>query len=201
MNTICTWRTSLLWLQDKGMVEIVPKYIKAERTGNWQLHLHALYDILSYFASSDHALYTKSAYDMYMGIYERGHAEDLWSRIWNQWPKNCHLLDKSEMWYHLSNWKSQKQKPFPWSPKTLYIIATCRTAQDGVTVEKACQLGKEISASIVGMSVIKIQWCIVKVDLHLIFQRLATVGVYSPYIPTNSTVHHHMHCMVYIWAS
>ena len=62
------------------MMETVLKDIKAEQTGNWQLRLQALYDIL-YFTSSDHALYTKSAYDVYMSICERGHAEDLLSRI------------------------------------------------------------------------------------------------------------------------
>ena len=59
------------------MVDIVPKYIQEEQTGNWQLHLEALYDILSYFALSDHALCAKSAYDMYMIRYARSHLEEL----------------------------------------------------------------------------------------------------------------------------
>ena len=45
-----------------NMVDILRKFIKAERTGNWNLHLQSVYEMLPYFVSSGHPLYAKSAY-------------------------------------------------------------------------------------------------------------------------------------------
>ena len=44
------------------MVDTLKLFIKAERTGNWMLHLKALHGMLLYFAATGHTLYTKSAY-------------------------------------------------------------------------------------------------------------------------------------------
>ena len=44
------------------MINIVCMVIKAQRTGNWLLHLEAVSEMLPFFASSGHYLYTKSAY-------------------------------------------------------------------------------------------------------------------------------------------
>jgi len=55
-------RTSKLWMQYLEMVEILRTFIKAERTGNWALHLHALSAMLPYFAATGHHLYSKSVY-------------------------------------------------------------------------------------------------------------------------------------------
>ena len=44
------------------MVHILRKFIKAERTGNWELYLQSIYDMLPYFAGSGHNLYSKSTY-------------------------------------------------------------------------------------------------------------------------------------------
>ena len=44
------------------MVDILNKFIKAERTGNWDLHLQAVRNMLPYFASSGHNSYAKSVY-------------------------------------------------------------------------------------------------------------------------------------------
>ena len=54
-------RTSTLWLQYTEMLDILRQFIKAERTGNWQLHLKSTYEMLPYFAASGHNLYAKSA--------------------------------------------------------------------------------------------------------------------------------------------
>ena len=37
------------------------KVHQGERTGNWSLHLQAVYDMLPYFAAAGHNLYAKSA--------------------------------------------------------------------------------------------------------------------------------------------
>ena len=44
------------------MVQILCRFIKAERTGNWNLHLSTVQEMLPYFAASGHNLYTKLAY-------------------------------------------------------------------------------------------------------------------------------------------
>ena len=55
-------RTAQLWLQYMDMIDILRNFIKAERTGNWRLHLQCVQDMLPYFATSGHRLYAKSAY-------------------------------------------------------------------------------------------------------------------------------------------
>ena len=57
-----TSRTARLWVQYLEMVDIMKKFIKAERTGNWRLHFQSVYDMLPYFAASGHRQYAKSAY-------------------------------------------------------------------------------------------------------------------------------------------
>ena len=54
-------RTSALWVQYMNMVDILRKFIRAERTGNWALHLQAMQDLLPYLAASGHNMYTKFA--------------------------------------------------------------------------------------------------------------------------------------------
>ena len=43
-------------------IDILRKCIKAEHTGNWELHLQAVIDMLPFFTASGHNLYAKSAY-------------------------------------------------------------------------------------------------------------------------------------------
>jgi len=50
--------TALLWLQYLDMVDILRMYIKAERSGNWRLHLQALSEMLPYLAAAGYNLYT-----------------------------------------------------------------------------------------------------------------------------------------------
>ncbi|KAK3732581.1 hypothetical protein QZH41_004976 [Actinostola sp. cb2023] len=52
-------RTAALWLQYMDMIDILRTFIKAERTANWELHLHALSKMLPYLAASGHNLYVK----------------------------------------------------------------------------------------------------------------------------------------------
>ena len=61
------WRTSLsehrtakLWLMYMSLVSILRSFIRAGRTGNWQLYLQALQQMLPYLAASGHHNYTKS---------------------------------------------------------------------------------------------------------------------------------------------
>ena len=51
--------TSALWVQYMSMIDILRKFIRAERTGNWELHLQFIQPMLPYMAASGHNSYTK----------------------------------------------------------------------------------------------------------------------------------------------
>jgi hypothetical protein len=55
-------RSAKLWLQYMEMVSLLRTFIKAERTGNWLLHLQTVQKMLPYFAAAGHNHYSKSAY-------------------------------------------------------------------------------------------------------------------------------------------
>ena len=61
-NCLQNQRTTVLWMQYMGMVDVLRKFIKADRTANWDLHLQAVYDMLPFFAAAGHNLHAKSAY-------------------------------------------------------------------------------------------------------------------------------------------
>ncbi len=46
---------------DSPLIRILRKFIRAERLGNWYLHLEAVSEMLPYWAASGHSLYAKSA--------------------------------------------------------------------------------------------------------------------------------------------
>ena len=64
-DKLCTSRTAILCFQYLDMVELLSKFIQAERMGNFHLHLQSVEEMLPYFAAAGHHLYTKSAY-MYL---------------------------------------------------------------------------------------------------------------------------------------
>ena len=53
-------RTSSLWMQYNQMIIILHKFIRAERTGNFKLHLRSVFEMLPYLAAAGHYNYTKS---------------------------------------------------------------------------------------------------------------------------------------------
>ena len=57
-----TSKTALLWLKYIHSVEVYLRFLKAERTSNWALHLQAAREMMPYFAASGHYLYAKSTY-------------------------------------------------------------------------------------------------------------------------------------------
>ena len=54
-------RTARLWIQYLDYVAVLKQYIRAERTGNWKLHLDALRKMINLFAATGHIHYAKSA--------------------------------------------------------------------------------------------------------------------------------------------
>ena len=55
-------RTATLWFQYLEMLQHLHQFIRAERTGDWKLHLSSLNEMLPYFAATGHNLYAKSAF-------------------------------------------------------------------------------------------------------------------------------------------
>ena len=61
-ESLSSSRLAKTWLQYMEMVDILKKYLKAERLGDWQLHLQATAEMLPYFAATGHNHYLKSSY-------------------------------------------------------------------------------------------------------------------------------------------
>ena len=59
-STMKNQKTVQLWLVYMEMVAVLKKFLKAERLGDWTLHLEALREMLPFLAASGHNLYTKS---------------------------------------------------------------------------------------------------------------------------------------------
>ena len=57
----CALYETWSWMQYMDMVDILRKFLRAERTGNCALHLEAISEMLPFIAASRHNLYTKSA--------------------------------------------------------------------------------------------------------------------------------------------
>lgn len=54
-------RTGKLWVQYINQVLLMLNFIKAERTGNWKLHLHCVQEMIPHFHAAGHLPYAKSA--------------------------------------------------------------------------------------------------------------------------------------------
>ena len=93
-------RTALLRLQYLDMVDILRMFIKAERTGNWRLHLQALSEMLPYLAAAGHNLYTKSVrlYLQSMSSLETNHPN-----VHRKFEARFHVVRRSNrLWAGLS---------------------------------------------------------------------------------------------------
>lgn len=53
-------RTAKLWLQYMEYIQVLKKFIRAERTGDWNLHLTVVGEMLNLFAATGHVHYAKS---------------------------------------------------------------------------------------------------------------------------------------------
>ena len=89
-------RTATMWLQYMDMVDILRKYIRAERTGNWELHLQAVSEMLAYLAASGHNNYTKSAliYLQRMSHLQSDHPE-----VYQHFQDGLHVTRRSDRYW------------------------------------------------------------------------------------------------------
>ncbi len=93
-------RTAVLWLQYMNMIDILRQYIRAERTGNWALHLEVISKMLPFLAASGHNHYTKSArvYLQRMSQLEKQHPD-----IYQKFQEGLHVVRRNDRsWAGLS---------------------------------------------------------------------------------------------------
>ena len=55
-------RTAKLWAQYFDQVNIMRLFVRAARTGNWELHIYCVEKMLPYFHAAAHLPYAKSAH-------------------------------------------------------------------------------------------------------------------------------------------
>ena len=89
-------RTSQLWLQYMLMVDILRQFLKAERTGNWRLHLHALQRMLLFLAAAGHSQYTKSLHIYLQHMQELKHRH---TAVHNAFMQGHHVLRRSDRYW------------------------------------------------------------------------------------------------------
>ncbi|CAH3187344.1 unnamed protein product [Porites lobata] len=93
--------TARLWLQYMDMVALLRQFIEAERTGNWEVHLQSLRDMLPFYAAAGHNLYAKSVYIYLQQMLELNskHADVL-----ELFKKGFHVIRRSDrFWAGLSS--------------------------------------------------------------------------------------------------
>ena len=99
-NNMSSSRTARLWFQYIEMIEILCKFIRAERTGNFHLHLQAVKDMLPFFASSGHSLYAKSAY---IYLQTMSNLQETHPQVYAKFQEGYHVVRRSDrLWAGLS---------------------------------------------------------------------------------------------------
>ena len=91
-DELASSKTAQLWFQYLDMIDIVCNFIKAERTGNWSLHLKSL---------SGHHLYAKSGYIhlKHMSKLDKSHCE-----VYSKFVEAYHIVRRSDrFWAGLSS--------------------------------------------------------------------------------------------------
>jgi len=89
-------KTSKLWLSYQQMLGVVRELIKADRTGSWVMHLHAIADCLPIFAAAGHANYLKSAYLYFqtMQNLEQDHPS-----VFHRFMNGLHVIRRSDQYW------------------------------------------------------------------------------------------------------
>lgn len=89
-------RTARLCIQYSETIQILRSFIRAERTGDWDLHLRALQDMLPYFASSGCNLYPKSGY-VYLMMMQNLDIDHL--DVYKAIESGFHVVRRSEIYW------------------------------------------------------------------------------------------------------
>ena len=93
-------RTASLWLQYMDMIDILRKFIRAQRTGNWELNLQALSNMLPYLAASGHNHYTKC---VWIYLQQMSKLEDEHPEVYCHFLRGLYVVRRSDrLWAGLS---------------------------------------------------------------------------------------------------
>ena len=107
MDSISTYRDGLsasrtvcMWFRYLDMVDLLLKFIQAERMGNFLSHLQSVTEMLPYFAATGHHLYAKSAY-MYIQLMSK--IETTHPNVYQKFLAGYHVVRRSDrFWAGLS---------------------------------------------------------------------------------------------------
>ena len=89
-------KTTQLWLQYMSTVDILKRFLKAERTGNWLLHLSVVHEMLPYLAAAGHNSYTKSAY-LYLQLMNQ--LEETHLEVFKSFTDGPHVVRRSNRFW------------------------------------------------------------------------------------------------------
>ena len=88
--------TAALWIQYLDMIQILKTFIKAERTGEWELSLYAVQRMLPYFAAAGHNLHLKSAHVYLQTMCQ---LRDNNPRVYEAFKKGHHVIRRSDRYW------------------------------------------------------------------------------------------------------
>lgn len=92
--------TCHIWTMYMDMLDILRKFIRSERTGNWDLHLQALSEMLPYLAAAGHNAYTKSVQIYLQKMSDLQTTNEI---LYDQFKKGLHVVRRSDrFWAGLS---------------------------------------------------------------------------------------------------
>ncbi len=78
------------------MVDVLRKFIRAERTGNWNLHLQAVSEMLPYLAASGHNNYTKSAL---IYLQRMSHLQHEQPEVYHHFQAGLHVVRRTDRYW------------------------------------------------------------------------------------------------------
>ena len=162
-------RTSTLWIQYMTTVQIVCRFLRSERLGNWDVHLSTLHEMLPYFAACGHNNYTKSIYIYLKKISELA---DIDPSLQERYVENGHVMRRNNVnvWGGISNDQIIEQtlmrslkscgglthgRDFNQVQRNLFVFSRPMCAQinevfenmKNASFKQSCQQSKEIGAS------------------------------------------------------
>lgn len=93
--------TAALWLQYMEQTDILQRFIKAERTGNWELHLRSVQEMMPFLAAAGHNLYTKS---LHVYLQKMLQLKTSHHQVHTRFEEGHHVLRRTErFWAGLSS--------------------------------------------------------------------------------------------------
>ena len=96
IHSLKLYRTAKLWIQYMDMLDILKQFIRAERIGDWKLHLHSISLMLPYFAACGRNAYTKSA-TLYLHNMYNLHITH--PQIYHSFSKGFHVVRRTNRYW------------------------------------------------------------------------------------------------------